>query len=174
MGFTPLEGLMMVQRAGSIDPGLMLYLLTQEHLEPAELDRALNADSGLLGVSGVSANMREVLTEAAAGNERAQLARDMFVHRLITTVGGMVALLNGLDALVFTGGIGERSPEIRQLACEALSYLGLQLDSAANDRGVLDSNIARGDSTVQVLVIAAREDLAVLREVRRILAWPPH
>ena len=171
MGFTPLEGLMMVQRSGSIDPGLLLYLLRQEGLQPAELDQALNADSGLLGVSGVSANMRDVLTEASAGNRRAQLARDMFVHRLVTTIGGMVALLNGLDALVFTAGIGERSPEIRQLTSDALSYLGLLIDPAANRQGALDSNIASSDSAVQVLVIAAREDLAVLRQVRRVLGW---
>ncbi len=171
MGFTPLEGLMMVQRSGTIDPGLMLYLLTQAGIGAGELDRALNAESGLLGVSGVSANMREVLTQASAGNARASLARDMFVHRLVQSIGGMVALLNGLDALVFTGGIGERSPEIRLLTCASLRYLGVVLDDAANTEGALDSNLARGDSSVQVLVIAAREDLAVLRQVRQVLGW---
>ena len=135
------------------------------------MDRALNADSGLLGVSGVSANMRDVLTEAAAGNERARLARDMFVHRLVARIGGMVAVLNGLDAIVFTAGIGERSPEIRAATCASLRYLGVGLDEAANNAGSPDSNLARGGSPVQVLLIAAREDLAVLRQVRRILGW---
>jgi acetate kinase len=149
----------------------MLYLLTQEGMQPAELDRALNAESGLLGVSGVSANMREVLTQAAAGNTRAGLARDMFVHSLVQCVGGMVGVLNGLDALVFTGGIGERSPEVREATCEAMTYLGILVDATANNDGVPDSNIARSDSNVQVLVIAAREDLAVLRQVKRVLGW---
>lgn len=171
MGFTPLEGLMMAQRSGSVDPGLVLYLLTQENVAPADLDRALNAESGLLGVSGVSANMREVLTAAIAGSERARLARDMFVHRLVGCIGGMAAVLNGLDALVFTAGIGERSAEIRAATCAAFGYLGLALDDAANNRGTLDSNIARSGSPVQVLLIAAREDLAVLRQVRRVLGW---
>lgn len=162
---------MMVQRSGSVDPGMLLYLLSQEGLGPADLDRALNAESGLLGVSGVSADLRQVLASADAGNERAALARDMFVHRLIECVGGYVGVLNGLDALVFTGGIGEHSAQIRSLACRAFDYLGLHMDEAANSENRPDSQIARSDSSVQVLVIAAREDLAVLRQVTRVLGW---
>ena len=171
MGFTPLEGLMMVQRSGSVDPGLLLYLLSDEGMDPAALDRGLNAESGLLGVSGVSTDLRQVLNAADAGNERAALARDMFVHRLVECVGGYVALLNGLDALVFTAGIGEHSPEVRSLACQGFGYLGLSIDEDANAENRPDSMLARSDSTVQVLVIAAREDLAVLRQVKRLLGW---
>ncbi|MBO0880492.1 MAG: acetate/propionate family kinase, partial [Mycobacterium sp.] len=109
MGFTPLEGTMMVQRSGSVDPGMLLHLLTREGVQPTDLDRVLNAESGLLGVSGISADMRDVLAAASAGNVRARLARDLFVHRLVQTIGGMIAALQGLDALVFTAGIGEHS-----------------------------------------------------------------
>jgi len=171
MGFTPLEGVMMVQRSGSVDPGMLFYLLQRAGIPVAELDRALNEESGLLGVSGVSANMREVLTAASAGNSRAQLAYDMFVHRLVTCIGGMVAALNGVDAIVFTGGIGERSAEIRASACASFGYLSLRLDERANAAGPVDADIATPNSAVRVLVIAAREDLAVLRQVKRVLGW---
>ncbi len=117
MGFTPLEGTMMTQRSGTLDPGLLLDLLTRRGVAAAEADRALNEQSGLLGVSGVSSDLREVLQAAQAGQGRAQLAIDMFVHRLVETIGGMVATLGGLDALVFTGGIGEHSALIRARAC---------------------------------------------------------
>src|SRR5438132_2157251 len=132
MGFTPLEGVMMARRSGSIDPGLLLFLLSRRGIDAAELDHALNEQSGLLGVSGISADMRQVLAAAEAGQERAVLARDMFVHRLIACVGAMVAVLRGVDALVFTGGIGEHSASIRAAACEAFGYVGLRLDPAMN------------------------------------------
>ena len=128
MGFTPLEGVMMARRSGSIDPGLLLFLLSRRGMDPAALDRGLNEQSGLLGVSGISADMRQVLAAAEAGQERAVLARDLFVHRLIACVGAMVAVLRGVDALVFTGGIGEHSASIRAAACEAFGYVGLRLE----------------------------------------------
>lgn len=171
MGFTPLEGTMMVQRSGSVDPGLLLYLLTRDGNDPEDLERALNEHSGLLGVSGISADMREVLAAASAGNARARLARDMFVHRLTQTVGGMVAALRGLDALVFTGGIGEHSAEIRAATCVSFDYLGLRLDDRRNSSEPFDVDVAAEGSQVRVLVLAAREDLAILREVRRALKW---
>jgi acetate kinase len=171
MGFTPLEGTMMVQRSGSVDPGMLLHLLTRENVPPADLDRALNQESGVLGVSGVSADMREVLASASAENVRARLARDMFVHRLVQTIGGMVAVLQGLDALVFTGGIGEHSAEIRAAACASFGFLGLRLDDRRNASEPVDVDVAAADSQVRVVVLAAREDLAILREVRRVLKW---
>jgi acetate kinase len=171
MGFTPLEGVMMAQRSGSVDPGLLLYLLTRRELQVADLDRALNEQSGMLGVSGISADVREVLAAATAGHPRAQLARDLFVHRLVECVGGLVALLNGLDGLVFTGGIGEHSAEIRARVCAALGYLGVQVSAVANQSNPVDADIAQHDSAVRVLVITAREDLAVLRQVKRVLGW---
>jgi acetate kinase len=171
MGFTPLEGTMMVQRSGSIDPGMLTYLLTRGVLQVEEVDRALNEQSGLLGVSGVSTDLREILRAAAAGDGRAQLARDMFVHHLAETIGGMLAPLGGLDALVFTGGIGEHSAEIRAAACERFGFLGLQLDAARNAATPVDIDVASAASRVRVLVIAAREDLAILRQVRALVNW---
>jgi acetate kinase len=171
MGFTPLEGTMMTQRSGSVDPGLLTYLLTRQGISPQELDRALNEQSGVLGVSGVSANLRDVLGAAADGHTRAQLARDLFVARLIECVGAMVASLGGLDTLVFTAGIGENSAEIRAAACARLAYLGVGLDVGANAASPRDADIAAADSRVRVLVVSAREDLAIVRQVRRVLNW---
>ena len=168
MGFTPLEGLMMARRSGSVDPGLLLYLLARG-IQPGELDQALNERSGLLGVSGVSADMRKVLSAEAAGDPRARLAVDLFVHRLVATIGGMIPGLGGLDALIFTGGIGEHSAVVRARAAARLSYLGLALDVAANDAAAGDGALSTPDSLVRVLVISAREDLSVLAEVKRVL-----
>jgi acetate kinase len=164
MGFTPLEGVMMARRSGSVDPGLLLHVLRS--LDVSTVDKALNEESGLLGISGVSTDMREVLAAAASENQRAALARDMFVYRVVTCVGSMAAALGGMDALVFTGGIGERSAEIRQRVCSALEFLGVvvHLSDAAEDR-----DIAAPQSRVRVLVIAAREDLTVLRQTRQLL-----
>jgi acetate kinase len=173
MGFTPLEGLMMVRRSGSVDPGLLLYLLDRQGLDVAKLDHGLNEQAGLEGVSGVSADLRAVLEAEAAGNERARLAVAMFVHRVQLAIGAYTAILGGLDGLVFTGGIGEHSAAIRRRATAGLEYLGLHLDDEANAAatGATDVDIAAPESTVRVLVIAAREDLTIVREVRRVLGW---
>jgi len=171
MGFTPLEGVMMARRSGSVDPGLLLYLMRQHGLTAADLEIALNERSGLSGVSGVSADLRQILAAADAGNERAQLARDLFARRIVGTVGRMVAVLVGLDALLFTGGIGEHSQVIRAAVCDSLSYLGLSLDPRANAERADDGDVAALDSAVRVLVVAAREDLSILRQVVRTLGW---
>jgi acetate kinase len=171
MGFTPLEGVMMAQRSGSVDPGLLLYLMTKQGLRADELDEGLNERSGLLGVSGVSADMRQVLAAAEAGHERARLARDMFVQRIVSCIGAMVASLGGLDALVFTAGIGEHSAPVREAVCDAFGYLGLRIDRVANQASLPDRDIALSDSAVRVLLVAAREDLSILRQVRRVLEW---
>jgi acetate kinase len=171
MGFTPLEGVMMAERSGSVDPGLLLYLMTRHGLGPQELERGLNEQSGLLGVSGVSADLRQVLAAAEAGQERARLARDMFVQRVVSCIGAMVATLGGLDALVFTAGIGEHSAPIRAAVCSAFGFVGLRLDPAANESSPRDRDVALPESAVRVLVIAAREDLAILREMLRVLEW---
>jgi acetate kinase len=171
MGFTPLEGLMMVRRSGSIDPGLLLYLLRQQGVSADALDRGLNEQAGLAGVSGVSADLRAVLAAADHGDARSRLAVEMFVHRVVATLGGLVATLGGLDALVFTGGIGEHSLMVRGQVAASLEFLGLRLDAAANAEVSSDADIAATDSRVRVLVITAREDLAVLRDVRGVLGW---
>src|SRR6266481_5215768 len=175
MSFTPLEGLMMGTRSGTVDPGLLVYLLRHKRLDVDELDHALNYESGLLGVSGVSSDMREVLSELA-GNPNARLAVEVYVHRIRQTVGAMAATLGGVDALVFTAGVGEHATEIRKRVCENLNYLGLELDRTANETCKPDADIATPASTARILVIATREDLTIMRETRRLVAssMTPH
>ena len=171
MGFTPLEGLMMAQRSGSVDPGLLLYLLVRQGISASEMEQALNEHSGLSGVSGVSADMRQVLAAADQGNQRARLARDVFVSRVVSTVGGMIATLGGIDALVFTGGIGEHSAVVRAAVCRSFGYVGLGLDEDRNRATTSDGEVSRAGSAVRVAVITAREDLSILRDVKRLLRW---
>ncbi|HEY9868849.1 MAG TPA: acetate kinase [Candidatus Obscuribacterales bacterium] len=170
MGFTPLEGLMMGTRSGSVDPGIIFYLLRQGKLSPEELERMLNHESGLKGISGLSNDMREIVPAAEAGNTRASLALDMFVHRVVTHAGAMTASLGGLDALVFTGGIGENAPLVRGRVCEKLAFLGISLDVDRNNTVSTDADIASPGATVRVLVIHAREDWAIARECWRLCA----
>lgn len=169
MGFTPLEGLMMGTRSGSVDPGLLLYVLREKGVTPEDLDRVLNKESGLLGVSGVAADMRQVLQAAAGGNGDAKLALEVFAHRLRQVIGSMAVTLGGVDALVFTAGIGERSADVRASACEILGFLGLDLDAAANAACKPDADVAARGSRGRILVIATREDVTILREAVRVL-----
>jgi acetate kinase len=169
MGFTPLDGLVMGSRSGSVDPGLLLHVLRQDGPSADDLDRVLNRESGLLGVSGLSADMRTVLAEAAKGHEGARLARDVFVHRLRKTIGGLAAALGGVEALVFTAGIGEHSAEVRALTCRGLEHLGLEIDAAANETCKPDADVATAASRARILVIATREDLTIVRETVRVL-----
>ncbi|HEV7518063.1 MAG TPA: acetate/propionate family kinase [Thermoanaerobaculia bacterium] len=174
MGFTPLEGVMMGTRSGSVDPGLLLYLERQHGQDTAELEDALNQRSGLLGVSGVSGDLRQVLEAAGAGNDRAKLAYGIFVHTLRRAVGAMTGVLGGVDALVFTGGIGEHSARVRQDVAAALAFAGLTLDEAKNGVGISeipDAEISASGAAVRALVITAREDLSVLAEARRVEDW---
>jgi acetate kinase len=168
MGFTPLDGLVMGTRSGSVDPGLLLHVLRHKGLSADDLDRVLNRESGLLGVSGVSGDMREVQA-AKSGNARARLAFDVFVHRLRQTIGAMAATLGGVDALVFTAGIGEHSAEVRAAACRDLEFLGVEIDPQANAGCKPDADIAVPASRGRILVIATREDLTVVRETVRVL-----
>jgi len=168
MGFTPLEGLMMATRSGTVDPGILIYLLRHKGLDAEALDNALNHESGLLGISGISSDLRQILSELPH-NPDARLAVDVYVHRIVKTIGAMAAVLGGIDALVFTAGVGERSAEIRKRICEKLKYLGLQMDAAANENCQPDADIASPSSTTRVLVIATREDLTIMRETRRLV-----
>ena len=170
MGFTPLEGLMMGTRSGSVDPGLLLHLQSRHGLGPAELWEALTEKSGLLGVSGVSGDLREVLAAADTGLERAVLAYERFILFAKRAIGSMLAVLGGLDALVFTGGVGENSPRVRRDLVSSLAFAGAHLDDATNDAARPDMDVARSGSAVRILVIRAREDLVILREVLRFLA----
>jgi acetate kinase len=164
MGFTPLEGLMMGTRSGTVDPGILTYLMRERHLTGEQLDDLLNKQSGLLGISGVSSDMREIVSAIKKGNERAKLAFDIFVHRLQTGIGAMIAALGGIDTLIFTAGIGENSSEVREAACANFSFLGLQLDSAKNTSAQPDQDVSTPDSRVRVLVVRAQEDWAIARE----------
>jgi acetate kinase len=161
MGFTPLEGLMMGTRAGSLDPGILVHLLRSGYAGQAELDDILNHRSGLLGISGLSSDMRDIQRAAGEGQERAQLAFDIFVHRLEGGIAAMAASLAGLDALVFTAGIGENSAEVRRAACQKLAFLGVQLDDQKNSAARPDADISSPGSRVRVLVIRAEEDWAI-------------
>jgi acetate kinase len=164
VGFTPLEGLMMGTRSGSVDPGILTYLMHEQEISGLQLDDLLNNKSGLLGISGVSSDMRQVLGEMKSGNERAELAFQIFIHRLRSGIGSMLAALGGLDALIFTAGIGENSPVVREAACDAFRFLGLNLDPQKNDLAPADSDIAAQDSSARVLVIRAQEDWAIARK----------
>src|SRR5580700_6374460 len=164
MGFTPLDGLMMGTRSGSVDPGILTYLMRQDRLNGKILDDILNTKSGLLGISGVSSDMREVVAAMKKGNVRAKLAFDIFVHRLKLGIASMIAALNGIDTLVFTAGIGENSAEVRAAACANLGFLGLVLDPTKNLSSPMESDISTAGSTVRLLVLAAQEDWAIARE----------
>jgi acetate kinase len=166
MGFTPLEGLVMATRSGSVDPGLVLWLLEHGRMQESELAAALEHDSGLLGLAG-SADMRELL---ARDDDDARLALDVYVHRLRAGIAAMAAALGGLDALVFTGGVGEHSPEIRARAVDGLGFLGAALDPERNRRADGDDDIGASGAQVRAFAIAAREDLEIARQVRAVLS----
>ncbi len=169
MGFTPMEGLMMGSRSGSVDPGVLLNLMREKGLTSDELDHILNQSSGLFGVSGVSSDMREVIAAADGGDVRAKLAIDMFVHSLRRHIGAMLASLDGLDALVFTGGIGEHATVIRARACETFRFQGIELDVQENESSPIDGDISATDSEARVLVIQSRENWAIACECRQIV-----
>ena len=133
MGFTPLEGLVMGSRSGDIDAAIVLHLMAKEELGSAELNALLNKHSGLIGVSGLSNDMRKLLEAEAAGNERAKLAIDVFCYRLRKYIAAYVGVLGGVDAVVFTGGIGENSPDIRKASCGGMQFLGIDIDDHANE-----------------------------------------
>jgi acetate kinase len=166
MGFTPLEGLVMATRSGSVDPGLLLWLLEQTDMTERELAEALEHESGLRGLAGTG-DMRDVLAAGARGEPAAVLARDVYVHRLRAGIGAMAAALGGLDTLVFTGGVGERSPEIRERATSGLGFLGVAVDPEANAVGAVD--LTASGAAARTLMIEAREDLELAGGVRAVL-----
>ena len=166
MGFTPMEGLMMGSRSGSVDPGILLHAL-RRGLDPELLDETLNRSSGLLGVSGVSSDYRKVEAAALTGNERARLALDLYAGRVREAIGALAATLGGLDAIVFTGGVGENSASLRASVCERLEFVGVRLDSNRNETSEPDSDVAIAASPVRVLIIHTREDRMIAREARK-------
>jgi acetate kinase len=177
MGFTPLEGLMMGTRSGSVDPGILLHVMREGGLDPSALDRALHHESGLLGVSGISGDYREVDRAARNGNERARLAIAIYADRVRAAVGSLAVTLGGLDALVFTAGVGENARSLREMVCDGLGILGIHLDHTRNEREDPDADIATPDSPGRILILRTREDLMLARETYQVLhacTWVPH
>ncbi|MFQ4136893.1 acetate/propionate family kinase [Nodosilinea sp. PGN35] len=168
MGFTPLDGLMMGNRSGSVDPGILIYLMRQEGYSADQLDRLLNKESGLKGLSGVSNDMRVVAEAMEQGSDQAQLAIGVFIHRLRREMGGMVASLGGLDGVVFTAGIGENTPLVWRRACEPFEFLGLRLKAELN-RAQNDQDIAAADAAVRVWVIHTQEEWAIAQACAALL-----
>jgi acetate kinase len=167
MGFTPTGGLVMGTRSGDLDPGVLLYLLTQEKLSAEDLGHAVNRDGGLLGLSGVSGDMRELLGQAGS-NPAAALAVEVFCRQARKFIGALTAALGGLDTLVFTAGIGEKSSPIRERICAGLEWLGVRLDAARNARN--ETVISADGSAVRVLVVKTNEELMIARHTARVLA----
>ena len=165
MGFTPLEGVPMATRAGSVDPGALLYML-EHHLTREALDRMLEHESGLLGLSGISGDVRELEASDAEG---ARLALAVFAYRVALAVGAMATALRGLDALVFTAGVGEHSALVRSAVCERLGHLGVVLDQEANETATPDGTVSAPESLVRVAVVQAREDVVAARAARYLL-----
>jgi acetate kinase len=169
MGFTPLEGLVMATRSGSVDPGLLLWVQGHGGLGAEEMERALDRDAGLRALSGRSGDMREVIAGADRGDERCRLALDVYVHRLAAGIAAMAAAMGGVDGLVFTGGTGENSPRIRAAACEATAFLGVGLDRDLSDRADGDAVLSDPARPVATVVVSAREDLEMAQQARRVL-----
>ena len=169
MGFTPMEGVVMATRSGSVDPGLLLHLLRAGGLSVDDLDDGLDRHGGLLGLAGTK-DMREVLDRASSGDADAVLARDVWVLSVVKAVGALTASLGGLDALVFTGGIGERSAEVRRLVVDRLAHLGLAIDPDLDDDSSGEQDVSSADARARTLVVPAREDAEIARGVRGALA----
>jgi acetate kinase len=167
MGFTPLEGLVMATRSGSVDPGLVLWLQEHEGMPAAELASTLEQRAGLFGLAGTG-DMKAIVEARASGDPDATLAFDVYIHRLRAGIAAMAASMDGLDALAFTGGVGERSSAVRTAAAEGLGFLGVSVEDRAD--GEADREITGGSGSVRTFVIEAREDLEIAREVRRVLA----
>jgi acetate kinase len=167
MGLTPLEGLVMGTRCGDLDPGVVFFLARAGH-SIEDIEKMLNKESGLQGLAGIGSNdMRDLLRAVEQGNETAQLALDVFVHRLVKYVGAYAAVLNGFDALVFTGGIGENVAAIRSGVCAKLAFLGVELDAARNRAN--ETVITREGASPKVLVVATNEELMIARQTAKIL-----
>jgi acetate kinase len=168
MGFTPLEGLVMATRSGTVDPGLLLWLEEHEHLSPSEVATALERRSGLTALAGTG-DMREIEAAAERGDPDAVLALDVYIHRLTGGIASMCAAIGGLDVLVFTGGVGEHSATVRQRAAERVGFLGVAIDPHRNDVIRGDGDISAAAAKARTVVITAREDLQIAREARRLL-----
>jgi acetate kinase len=170
MGFTPLEGLVMGTRSGDIDPAIPLYLIRELNYTPEDVDNILNKESGLLGLSEFSNDMRDVMKSAADGDQKAQLAMEIFCYRIKKYIGAYAAIMNGLDILVFTAGIGENEPEVRELVCKDMDFLGISIDPNRNNFKGQEREISAHNSKVKVWVIPTNEELVIARETLRLVS----
>lgn len=170
MGFTPLDGIAMGTRSGSVDPAVILYLMQKENLTPAEMDTILNKESGVLGISGISSDFRDIENAESEGNERAAIALDTFAYRVAKTIGEYVSTMKGVDAIVFTAGLGENGAITRQVVCDYLRYLGIHLDSYKNSLRGQATEITTKQSRVQVFVIPTNEELMIARDTKQLVA----
>jgi acetate kinase len=170
MGFTPLEGLVMGTRCGDIDPAIILNIMGREELSLHEANTLLNKHSGLQGISGISSDMRDVISAAESGNELARLALEIYCYRIRKYIGGYAAAMGGLDCLVFTAGVGENSPAVRSLSCQGLEFAGLTLDEARNQEAIKkEMVISSDDSRVKVLAIPTNEELIIAEDTYEIV-----
>ncbi|MGE4215388.1 MAG: acetate/propionate family kinase [Anaerotignaceae bacterium] len=169
MGFTPLDGIAMGTRSGSVDPAVVLYLMQKENLSPAEMDTILNKESGVLGISGISSDFRDIENAESEGNERAAVALDTFAYRVAKTIGEYVSTMKGVDAIVFTAGLGENGAITRQVVCDYLRYLGIHLDSYKNSLRGQAIEITTKQSRVQVFVIPTNEELMIARDTKELV-----
>ncbi len=170
MGFTPLDGFMMGTRSGTVDPSALTYIAEKEGMNAADVNKMCNHKSGMLGISGVSNDNRDVCAAAEAGNERAKLAVDMQRYQILKYVGSYVAAMNGVDAIAFTAGIGENDPDLREYVCANLGYLGIKIDDAKNHIRGEEVKISTEDSKVDVYVIPTNEELAIARDTLALIS----
>lgn len=169
MGFTPLEGLVMGTRAGDVDAAVVTFLMEKENLTPQEMDTILNKKSGVLGLSGVSSDFRDIEEASEHGNERAEIALDVFAYKVAKRIGAYAAAMNGVDCIVFTAGLGENSASTRRLICDYLGYLGIHIDSYHNSLRGKSIEITTPDSRVRVFVIPTNEELVIARDTKELL-----
>jgi acetate kinase len=172
MGFTPHEGLIMGSRTGDVDAAAILYIMKREGLSPEEMDTIINKKSGILGITGISSDMREIEDASAAGNKKAILAMDMYAHRIKKYIGAYAALMGGVDAIVFTAGVGENGPITREGSCRGLEFLGIDIDEQKNTslpRGA-EADISRDGSRVRIFVLPTNEEIVIAREAERLCA----
>ena len=170
MGFTPLDGFMMGTRSGTLDPSALTYIAEKEHLSPEDVNTICNKKSGMLGISGISNDNRDICAAAEAGNKRAQLAIEMQRYEILKFVGSYIAAMDGVDAIAFTGGIGENDPELRKYVCGNLSFVGVEIDDAQNKLRGKEVKISTENSRVNVYVIPTNEELAIARDTLAIIS----
>jgi acetate kinase len=169
MGFTPLDGFMMGTRTGTLDPSVLTYLAKKEGWTPDDINRICNKESGVLGISELTNDNRDLVDAAAAGNEKAKLALDMQQYQIIKFIGSYIAAMNGVDAIVFAGGIGENNPELRQDICDSFKFLGIELDDKANHVRGEEILISTPNSPVRVYIIPTNEELAIARDTLELI-----